>query len=227
MGALIRIRDDTIWKAQEPTFSLLVEGIVGELELVDQPLAFLLKEALAGSLYLDLTQLQSDRFRTLFQITRRFFNRVAYLGPSFFTGPQGYVNFVFSVSELLASLRTDERAEGIIDSIGVIAVSRDEEWTAPAWILDLVLEHFAGQLYKKSGDCAVAALKHRIWENPDDNYNLDLLDEECLQSVTGTVDWLYKRYGDAKGRSLIAPALNPQLAAYIIELRALINGPRT
>src|SRR5262249_8467069 len=225
MSATLLIREGggetAIWMPPAAVFNDVLSCQALELTGVDDELSTALREAPEGFPYFDLRDLVPDRFRLLLTAAERAFRRCVASGPQALVKFTPYFGCLFSL--LIALLRTDSRAHPMPGQVGSITIRNENIWSAPSWIFDLVLEHFAAEVRPEDEALALNLLAARVTEMRA-QFDLSNVSQDRFSLILSATEWMYARYGDQKPRDFYAPAVIAELAPNATRLRASLHG---
>lgn len=217
MGATLNVRDQVVWMPRIIEFEQALEYIAEELQASDPTMADMLRAPIDRDAFLDLSSLDADQFRKVLSATQQAYKRAVEIEPARRADPQSYFGFMYRFSQLKALMITDPRV--VDDTSGMIVISDDTVWQAPAWIMDVVLEAVAAHhtIRPAYPDLARRLLSAR---GNDGTGALDLrpiTDLEFCKVLEG-VKWTYQYYVVGKARVSLADDFYTEIATKIDEL---------
>jgi hypothetical protein len=218
MSGTFRIADDVVWMPSAWAFDAILDWIANEVAPHDGALADDLRAGSAtvtGYGFVEVEDLPEERFRGLVAAAESVLDRLL-LGPLDTVGGPDYFQGLSSALILLvALLRADGRNDQGEHRHGEILLPHGEDWTAPEWVHDLVVEHLAADAAVAGRD-AVPVLTGRVRRGTG-VLDLRLSPEAFRDRVLPTLRRLVTDYGDGI-RGLGRAPDEPMLAAAVLLL---------
>lgn len=178
----------------------------------------------SGGGYLDVSGLPAEMMNALVDAAGAAVDQSLASGPALGAERSAYLRLVYGLSLLKALLEDDPRAaERVPDGTGRMLITQSTEWTAPAPVFDLALEHLAAPLRLVAVEDAqrLIAGRHSAGRQLVDVRDLPA---DVFSRLLSATAWMSERY--VPGSVLEANAEEFFTAAYpsLEELRASIEA---
>ena len=219
MSGTFRIAEDVVWMPSAWAFDAILDWVATEVTPHDAALADDLRAssaAVTGYGFAEVADLSEERFRGLVTAAESVLDRLL-LGPLDAVGGPDYFQGLSSALILLVTLlRADGRNAQGEHRHGEILLPHGEDWTAPDWVHDLVVEHLAIDAAVEGRD-PVPVLAGRVRRGTG-VLDLRLSPDAFRDRVLPALRRLVTDYGDGIRGLGRAPDLEPVLAAAVLLL---------